>query len=113
MIKQIISKPPNPYAGYLTASELCERAELRPSALERLASAQLLLPDRDGKYRPKLVGWAAKLAYLLAEGWSLAEIRTWAKGRWSTPNPRQFPPDRKDWSDAGNEKEEKVKGDGK
>jgi len=102
---------PDPYAGYLSAAELCERSELRPSALEQLASARLLLPDYQGKYRPKLVGWAAKLAYLLAEGWSLAEIRAWSRGRWSTSNPRQFPPDRERWSNAG-VSEEEVTGNG-
>lgn len=99
MTKQLKSDNPNSYAGYLTAIELCDQSDLRPSDLERLASARLLLADRpSGLYRPKLVGWARKLAFLLAENWSPEEIRAWAKGRWKTANPRLWPPDREEWS---------------
>jgi len=34
--------------------------------LKKLEEARLLLPDtKDGRYRPKLVGWGKKLSYLL------------------------------------------------
>lgn len=90
----------DPYPDYLTAGELCELAELAPADLVRLEAARLLIPDTtDGRYRPKLAGWARKLAYLLAQGWDLAEVAAWARGRWSTPNPRAWPPERAAWAD--------------
>jgi len=89
---------PDPYAGYLTDSELCAQSDLTPANLAALEGARLLLPDRpSGLYRPKLVGWARKLAYLISEGWQLEEIRAWSRGRWSTSNPREFPPERAKW----------------
>lgn len=88
----------DPYADYLTAAELCEQSGLTLNSLAALESARLLLPDHDGRYRPKLAGWGRKLARLLAEGWNLDELKAWARGRWSTPDPRRFPPDRADWS---------------
>lgn len=96
-IRAELASMPDPYAGYLTAGELCERAGLRAEDLARLESARLLVPDREGKYRPKLAGWAGKLAYLLRNGWELPEIASWSRGRWSTPDPRRWPPDRADW----------------
>lgn len=85
------------YAHYLTSAELCAQSGLDSGSLVQLEGARLLLPDHDGKYRPKLVGWGRKLAYLLAHGWEIDEIKRWAKGRWSTPDPRQWPPDRERW----------------
>lgn len=90
--------PPDPYDDYLTADELCRQSGLPIEDLKRLEEIRLLVPDTsDGRYRPKLVGWAQKLAYLLEHNWSLWEIKAWAKGRWHTPNPRQWPPDREIW----------------
>lgn len=85
------------YSRYLSAGDLCEQSGLSAGELESLHAARLLVPDRDGKYRPKLAGWAGKLATLLHAGWSIAEIRRWAAGRWSTPDPRAWPPDRAEW----------------
>ena len=88
----------DPYPGYLTAAELCDQSGLTPDDLAALEAARLLLTDRpSGRYRPKLKGWACKLVYLLREGWTIAELRSWAKGRWHTLNPRQWPPDREVW----------------
>ena len=87
----------DPYAGYLSDSDLCEKANLNPSDLANLENARILLPDHDGKYRPKLEGWAHKLAFLLANGWEISEIKAWSKGRWATPDPRLWPPIRNDW----------------
>jgi hypothetical protein len=88
---------PDPYEHYLTADQLCEQTGLAREGLEQLSAIRLLLPDHDGKFRPKLLKWAKKLAYLLNEGWSLDEIKRWAKGRFQTDNPRQWPPNRHDW----------------
>lgn len=88
----------DPYPGYLTAAELCDQSGLTPDDLAALEAARLLLTDRPSeRYRPKLKGWACKLVYLLREGWTIAELRSWAKGRWHTSNPRQWPPDREAW----------------
>ena len=66
--------------------------------LKELEDTRLLNPDtQDGRYRPKLAGWATKLAYLLKHGWEPAEIKRWAKGRFKSDNPRQWPPERTDW----------------
>jgi hypothetical protein len=55
------------------------------------------VPDtKDGRCRPKLVGWGKKLAYLLGEGWSVEEIKKWSKDRWKSGNPREWPPSRKE-----------------
>jgi len=90
----------DPYPDHLTAGELCEQSGLSAADLARLEAARLLVPDtKDGRYRPKLAGWARKLAYLLAQGWDLAEVAAWARGRWSTDNPRAWPPDRAAWAD--------------
>ena len=86
------------HAQHLTPEQLCEKSGLSLDDLALLESARLLVPDlKDGRYRPKLAGWGQKLAYLLHEGWSLAEIKRWAKDRWSTPNPRRWPPDHEQW----------------
>jgi hypothetical protein len=86
------------YEGYLTQDELCQKSGLTVEGLRILEEARLLLPDiQDGRYRPKLVGWGKKLAYLLGQGWELEEIRRWSRGRFKTKNPKQWPPIRKDW----------------
>jgi hypothetical protein len=96
--KRMLDKLANPSharALYLTASDLCEQSGLFPGDLTQLEAARLLLPDtKDGHYRPKLVSWGRKLAYLISQGWSIDEIHRWAKGRWSASDPRKWPPDR-------------------
>ena len=88
----------DPYEGYLTAGELCDQSGLTPGQFDELAAARLLLSDtKDGRYRPKLSGWAAKRAYLLEEGWAVAEVKRWAKGRWKVETPRQWPPEKDQW----------------
>ena len=81
------------YEGYLSGEELCQQSGLTPENLKKLEEARLLVTDtRDGRYRPKLVGWGKKLAYLLGEGWGIGEIQRWSKERWKKKNPREFPP---------------------
>jgi hypothetical protein len=88
-------------ARYLTPAQLCEQSGLTADNLADLAAARLLLPDtKDGRYRPKLAGWGRKLAYLLGEGWTVGELRAWARGRWSTPDPRTWPPERAAWQEG-------------
>ena len=97
-LRDELANLPDPRAPYLTAGDLCKRSGLTPQTLAQLEAARLLLPDtKDGHYRPKLASWGRKLAYLISQGWSGDEIKRWAKGRWSTPNPRRWPPDRDDW----------------
>jgi len=91
---------PDPYAAYLTPAAICERSGLSPDELAALNDYRLLLPDHGDLYRPKLASWAGKLAYLLREGWSLGEIKAWSRGRWQTPEPRQWPPELADWQYA-------------
>lgn len=78
----------------LTKAELCQQAGLKGSDLEQLEAAGLLTPTQQepDRYRPKLASWGKKLAYLLAAGWSMEEIKTWSQVRWSWPNPRIWPP---------------------
>lgn len=78
----------------LTKAELCQQAGLQESDLQQLEAAGLLNPTRrdPDQYRPKLVSWGKKLAYLLAAGWLVEEIKTWSQVRWSWPNPRIWPP---------------------
>jgi hypothetical protein len=85
---------PDPYAQYLSADELRRQAGLTSINFAHLEAARLLLPDHDGKYRPKLVGWGRKLAFLLDQGWEIDEIKHWSQSRWTTPDPRQWPPER-------------------
>lgn len=87
----------DPYPGYLTPDELRAQSGLTPDNLAALEAARLLLPDHGGRYRPKLAGWGRKLAHLLGEGWTIDELKAWARGRWSTPNPRAWPPDLAAW----------------
>jgi hypothetical protein len=92
-----IRNRPDPYADYLTPVAICERSGLSLADLAALNDSRLLVPDHGELYRPKLASWAGKLAYLLRAGWSLAELQAWARGRWSTPNPRAWPPERAAW----------------
>lgn len=85
------------YADYLSADELQLQAGLRADQLAELRAARLLVPDHEGLYRPKLAGWARKLAYLLGEGWTTDELKAWARGRWATADPRAWPPAQADW----------------
>jgi hypothetical protein len=86
----------DPYSGYLSVNDFCEQSGLNSHDLSLLESARLLLPDtKDGRYRPKLAGWGRKLAYLINEGWTMDEIKAWAKGRWKSPNPRHWPPEKR------------------
>ena len=88
----------NHYLNYLTAEELCQHSGLKPEDLSRLEEIRLLVPDTsDGRFRPKLIGWAKKLNYLIDKGWEPVEIMRWAKRRWKTENPREWPPVREDW----------------
>ena len=87
--------PPDRYAEYLTAEELCCQSGLSLKDLQELTEIRLLVPDTpDGRYRPKLIGWAKKLDYLLGEGWELDEIKRWAKERFKIKNPKQWPPEK-------------------
>jgi hypothetical protein len=87
----------DPYEGYLNETELCNQSGLEPAELSKLNEARLLIPDsKDGRYRPKLVSWGVKLTFLLREGWKIEEIKTWSKGRWTTSNPREWPPEKQE-----------------
>lgn len=68
LIADLLAQEAQRYADYLTAGDLCEQAGLSADDLARLEAARLLLPDHENRYRPKLAGWARKLAYLLAVG---------------------------------------------
>jgi hypothetical protein len=85
--------PPDPYEHYLTREQLLEQSGLSEEELCLLEDMRLLVPDtKDGRYRPKLVGWGKKLGYLLGEGWTNEEIKNWSKERWKSGNPREWPP---------------------
>jgi hypothetical protein len=87
--------------NYLTADEICQKSGLSHNDIEDLEEARILMPDtKDRLYRPKLASWARKLSYLLDEGWETLEIKAWVKGRWSTSDPRHWPPDRSHWKSA-------------
>ena len=82
---------------YLTLAELGEQAGLRADELAVLEQAGLLRPDRTHPsklYRPKLVSWARKLAFLLKEGWTIAEIQVWSSTRWQEGTYAEWPPQR-------------------
>jgi hypothetical protein len=82
----------------LTLDVLCSASGLTRYQVRELSAAGLLVPTRyrDGAptYRPKLVSWGRKLAYLLAVGWTFGEIRRWHRERWTWPDPRVWPPPR-------------------
>ena len=88
--------------SYYRREEIIYHSGLTEEQLNMLGKARLLLPDYKDLYRPKLVSWAKKLRYLFDENWSIDEIYSWAKGRWSTPNPRKWPPDREYWIEKSN-----------
>lgn len=75
-------------AETLTASELCERTGLLREDLAALAEAALLTPSASGRYKPRNLLWACKLANLLGEGWTVQEIKAWTRRRWSQSDPR-------------------------
>jgi hypothetical protein len=69
-------------SDFLSRTELIEQTGLIRKSLSSLENARLLVPDAENLYRPKLVGWGKKLAYLLDEGWIIDEIKKWSKERW-------------------------------
>lgn len=70
-------------AKFLTAEELCWQSGLSKDKLEKLGEYRLLVPDtKDGRYRPKLVGWGKRLKDKLCQGFSCKEIKNWTKNRW-------------------------------
>ena len=70
-------------AKYLTSDELCRQSGLSLEEIDKLEEYQLLVPDtKDGKYRPKLVGWGMKLKEKLSNGWTFKEVKEWTKERW-------------------------------
>ena len=80
----------DPYDCYLNRDQLLEGSRLSESDLWRLEEYRLIVPDtKDGRYRPKLVGWGKKLAYLLREGWEVDAIKRWSRDRWKSKNPRE------------------------
>jgi hypothetical protein len=95
--EKILAAIPDPYASFLTVNDLQELSGLSSDQIELLIHARLLVSDRQGKFRPKLVSWAKKLAYLLDEGWMIDEIKQWSKERWSLADPKQWPPDHTQW----------------
>ena len=89
---------------YVTPDDLCGQSGLDRFDLWELESAGLLRPTHTEpapQYRPRLVGWARKLAHLRREGWTLDEIGAWARGRWETDDARRWPPRRHDWLSQG------------
>lgn len=83
------------YEGYLSANDLSMQSGLTLEDLKQLEETRLLIPDtKDGRYRPKLVGWGKKLAYLLKAGWAIEEIQAWSKERWKSESPKKWPPER-------------------
>jgi hypothetical protein len=67
---------------YLTAEELCRLSGLTLDELKNLSEFRLLVPDtKDGRYRPKLVGWAKKLKEKISWSISYEEIKNWSKIR--------------------------------
>ena len=68
---------------YLTAEELCRQSGLSREELTKLNEFRLILPDtKNGKYRPKLVGWGKKLKEKLSYELDYEEIKHWSKDRW-------------------------------
>ncbi len=86
---------------YVTTEELCAKSGLSLADLWELEETGLLRSTRvlpAPEYRPRLVTWACKLAYLRREGWTLEEIGAWARGRWTTGSPGEWPPDQQLWN---------------
>ena len=72
-------------AKYLTADELCRQSGLTKEELEKFGEYRLLVPDtKEGRYRPKSVGWGKKLKEKLSNDWTYEEIKRWTKERWKT-----------------------------
>ncbi len=89
---------------YVTVEELCAASGLSRADLWELEEVGLLRPTHTTpapEYRPRLVNWARKLAYLRWEGWTLDEIGACARGRWDTDDPRQWPPEQGRWNPQG------------
>ena len=89
---------------YVTTDELCAASGLSRADLRGLEAARILLPTQTNpapRYRSQLVHWARKLAYLRREGWTVDEIGAWARGRFVSGHPRQWPPERDDWQPQG------------
>jgi hypothetical protein len=95
--RDIFDDSHNKHESYLTREELLFESGLSEDRLNIIENAKLLLPDYKRLYRPKLVGWVKKLGYLLGDNWKIEEIYKWAKGRWSTPSPKKWPPDQDYW----------------
>lgn len=75
------------FAKYLTADELCRQSGLTKEELEKLEEYRLLVPDsKDGRFRPKLVGWGKKLKEKIYIGYSYEEIKMWTRNRWGNTN---------------------------
>ena len=71
------------FSKYLSADELCRQSGLTKEELEKLGEYRLLVPDtKEGKYRPKLVGWGKKLKKKLSNDWTYEEIKKWTRERW-------------------------------
>lgn len=70
---------------YLTKDELSRLSGLSLEEIDELESYRLLVPDtKDGRYRPKLVGWGKKLKEKLFTGWDYEGIKLWSRNRWDT-----------------------------
>ncbi len=68
---------------YLTKDELSQQSGLSLEEIDKLEKYQLLVPDtKDGRYRPKLVGWGKKLKEKLFTGWDYEGIKLWSRNRW-------------------------------
>jgi DNA-binding transcriptional MerR regulator len=68
---------------YLTKDELSQQSGLSLEEIDKLEEYQLLVPDtKDGRYRPKLVGWGKKLKEKLFTGWDYEGIKLWSRNRW-------------------------------
>lgn len=68
---------------YLTKDELSRLSGLSLEEIDKLESYRLLMPDtKNGRYRPRLVGWSKKLKNKLIIGWTYEEIKEWTRERW-------------------------------
>lgn len=70
---------------YLTKQQLSEQTVLSLDEIDKLEEFRLLVPDtKDGRYRPKLIGWGRKLKIKILLGYSYCEIKSWANNRWTS-----------------------------
>ena len=68
---------------YLTKDELSRQSGLSIGEIDKLEEYRLLMPDtKNGRYRPRLVGWSKKLKNKLIIGWTYEEIKEWTRERW-------------------------------